>query len=41
MAGMGSGTLQVLTVYGQVIVTGYGVPQPGTYTDTIVATVTY
>ena len=39
VAGTGNGNAQVLTVYGQ-IAAGQLVP-PGTYSDTIVATVTY
>jgi spore coat protein U-like protein len=39
VAGTGNGTIQVLTVYGQI---GAGLfITPGSYTDTIIATVTY
>ncbi len=40
-AGVGNGALQTLTVYGQVAPSQYGIPIPGLYTDTIIATVTY
>ncbi|MBN6743443.1 spore coat protein U domain-containing protein, partial [Acidithiobacillus sp. MC6.1] len=37
--GTGNGSAQALTVYGQIPAGQY--PAPGTYTDTITATITY
>ena len=39
VAGTGLGTAQVLTVYGRIPAAQY--PAPGSYTDTITATLTY
>jgi spore coat protein U-like protein len=39
VAGTGTGLAQLTTVYGRV--PGQATPSPGTYTDTIIVTVTY
>ena len=40
VSGTGNGSTQSITVYGQLPVPG-AVPKPGTYTDTVTATLTY
>jgi spore coat protein U-like protein len=41
VAATGTGILQNFQVYGQIIASQNGIPIPGAYTDTIIATVTY
>jgi len=41
VAATGTGALQSFPVYGQIIASQNGIPIPGSYADTIVATVTY